>query len=357
MKVCHVTSAHSQFDIRIFIKECRTLAKAGYDVYLVSQGGACEKDGVHLIGCGAAPESRYDRFRNFDKKVVEKAFDVDADVYHFHDPELLRFAKLFKKRGKTVIFDSHENVPKQILAKEWIPKSLRRPVSKLYRNLETGYLKYVDMVITIADEHVAYFSERAKKVVSVANFPDLSDIMYADSPFSSRERIVCYAGGITHDRGEDLMIDSVKGIDCKLILAGPHEQCGFKNGSSTVEYVGNLDRSGVNKLYASSRVGLVVLLYTPNHYKSLPIKMFEYMAAGLPVVASNFPMWKKIIDEYSCGICVEAGDASAVAEAVKKLLDDVDTAELMGKNGRRAVEEKYNWNLEAEKLIQAYKEL
>lgn len=357
MKVCHVTSAHPQLDIRIFIKECRTLAREGYDVYLVSQGKSREIDGVHLIGCGDIPAGRYNRFSSFDKKVVEQALAIDADVYHLHDPELLRFVKKFKSKGKIVVFDSHENVPKQIMAKEWIPGILRRPVSKIYKSLETHYLKYVDLVIAISDEHAAHFKGRAVKTVSVANFPDLSDISFADTPFSMRERTVCYAGGINHLRGEDLMIESVKDIDCTLIIAGPHEPKEFRNGSSVVKYVGNLDRSGVNELYASSRVGLVVLLYTPNHYNSLPIKMFEYMAAGLPVVASDFPTWRKIIDENSCGINVNIESPEEVASAVKRLIDDPEYAQNLGVNGRRAVERKYNWSVEAKKLLKAYKEL
>ena len=126
LKVCHMTSAHTQEDIRIFHKECVSLAQAGYETYLVSSGTKYEKNGVHMIGIGEPEQSRRKRMTQYTRKVYKAAKEVDADVYHFHDPELLPYGLKLKKNGKKVIFDSHEDVSAQIKDKTWIPKPIRK---------------------------------------------------------------------------------------------------------------------------------------------------------------------------------------------------------------------------------------
>ena len=132
MKVCHFTSAHDTTDVRIFLKECCSLQKAGHDVYLAGRGESREASGIHVIGCGE-PKGRMDRFLFFSKKVYQKALELDCDIYHFHDPDLLRYIKKLKKKGKYVIFDNHEDVPAQILDKTWRPGIFRSLVAKVYK--------------------------------------------------------------------------------------------------------------------------------------------------------------------------------------------------------------------------------
>ena len=132
IKVCHMTSAHGEEDGRIFQKECTSLAKAGYDVYLVERGESREKNGVHIVGVGEIPSSRRKRMTQGAKRVYEAAKALDADIYHFHDPELLPFGLKLKKLGKKVIFDSHENTAESVLEKTWIPKPLRGMIYHIF---------------------------------------------------------------------------------------------------------------------------------------------------------------------------------------------------------------------------------
>lgn len=351
-RVCHFTSAHDAQDDRIYLKECISLEKAGYDVCLAAKGESREDSGIKTAGCGMAG-NRFERIFSFSRKVYKKALGIDADIYHFHDPELLPYALKLKRKGKIVIFDSHEDIPSQILDKEWIPAFLRRIISRLYKMYESYVVKRLDAVVAATPHIAKQFKGRAERVEVVNNYPKLDDITFHDRPFAEREKIVCYAGGISEQRGEKVMLEAVKGLDATLILAGDHEE--LRTGQAV--YTGKLNREQVNELYGRSVAGMVTLLPMANYIYSQPIKMFEYMAAGLPFVASDFSLWKSIVEENGCGICVDCGKTDEVREAVKRLLEDPCRAQEMGRNGRKAVEIKYNWDVEEKKLVSLYQDL
>lgn len=361
MKVCHVTSAHNRYDIRIFEKECISLAKNDYDVTLIvndDEKGEI-KNGVKIASTGFKPSGRRQRMISSMKYVWAKMLEADANIYHFHDPGLLPYGLKLKRQGKKVIFDSHEDVPAQILDKEWIPFYLRRIISRLYKTYESYVVKRIDAVVAATPHIAEQFEGRAHKITVINNYPKLDDIIFHDTPFEERKPIVCYAGGISEQRGESIMVEAVKDLDAILIIAGEHDLPGEHEKSEIegVIYPGKLNREEINKLYSRAVVGLVVLQPTANYFYSLPIKMFEYMAAGLPFVASNFPLWKRIVEENGCGICVDSGKADEVRAAVKELLDNPSRAQSMGRKGREAVEKKYNWDIEKEKLMKLYQML
>jgi len=359
MKICHVTSAHPQEDVRIFHKECVSLAAHGYETYQVSCGKTYMKSGVHLIGVECQSSGRLRRMTKTVKAIYDAALKVDADIYHIHDPELLPYALKLKKRGKKVIFDSHEEVPAQILDKAWIPVVLRKPISLIYAAYETYAVKKIDAVITVTPHIVKKFEHRAQRVALVQNYPKTDEIVFHGTPFDNRAPIVCYAGGISTARGEDTMINAMENINGKLVLAGIREDTSKVqyNENKKVCYIGKINRDEINDLYGKSVAGLVVLKPAHNYIKSLPIKMFEYMAAGLPVIASDFPLWMQIIKANNCGICVNPNDTRALERAIKKLLDDRELAQKMGENGRKIVLEKYSWSKGEENLFGLYEKM
>lgn len=223
IKVCHVTSAHGVEDDRIFLKECISLATNGYDVYLVERGNTYDKDNVHIIGLGEIPTGRLKRMLGGGKNAYKKALSLDADIYHLHDPELLPYATKLKHKGKIVVFDSHEDIPAQIKDKTWIPRILRHTVAKLYKKYETHVIRHIDAVVAATPHIAEQFMDRAKKVVVINNYPKLDEIQFHETPFSKREEIVCYAGGIDELRGENIMIEAMKNEEATLIIAGDHE--------------------------------------------------------------------------------------------------------------------------------------
>ncbi len=355
MKICHITSAHPPEDIRIFHKECVSLSKAGHEVYLVERGSSYSKFGVNIVGFGDAPKGRLNRITKAAKNAYKIAINLDCDVYHVHDPELLRYCLKLKKAGKKVIFDSHEDVPAQIMDKEWIPRVFRKMVSSLYIKYETKIVRKIDAVVTATPYIEGKFKLRNPHSIAINNFPKLDDIEFHDSSFNDRESIVCYAGAINENRGEKTMIEVMGNVDGQLIIAGEHEITDINNGK--IRYVGKLNRQGVNDLYGRSVVGLCLLKATGNYVNSQPIKMYEYMAAGLPFICSDFPLWRKVAEESQAGICVDPNDIDQIAEIVISLFNNRIKAQKMGMMGRKYVLENCTWSNEERKLIDLYKRI
>lgn len=355
VKICHFSSVHIQEDIRIFHKECRSLADAGYETYLVTKGESCQKNGINLIGIGEFGGGRKERFLKVSSSIYKAAKATDADIYHFHDPELLPYGIKLKKKGKKVIFDSHEDVPAQISGKKWIPWPLRKIVSKLYRVYETYAVRKFDAVVAATPHIAEQFIGRAKEVVVVNNYPRLDDIEFHDTPFSDRAPIICYAGGISEIRGESIMIEAMKSVKGVLILAGEHEVMEVQGGA--VSYIGQVDRKAINELYGKAVAGLCLLKPVSNYYYSKPIKIYEYMAAGIPFICSDFPGWKKVTEESGCGISVDINDVSDITRQINFLLNHRDIAQKMGRKGYQYVSKCSNWTKEGERLINLYYKL
>lgn len=354
IKVCHMTSAHSNVDSRIFYKECCSLKQGGYDVYLVAKGEPCVRDGITII---SVPEiqGRLKRMFQGAHSVYKKALEIDADIYHFHDPELLPYGLKLKKAGKTVIYDTHEDVPRQILSKNWIPVLLRKSISCVFEKYENRVMKKMDFVIA-ATPHIA---KRIRVItphtIDINNYPVLNLIeMPAITDFRNRENMVCFTGRLSHIRGRETIIEAIKKTSGKLLLAGIYED-DVKGVPSQVEYLGIVPYAEVEKVLLRCKGGLVLYLPEPNHVAAQPLKLFEYMAAGIPVVASNFPLWKEIVEGNHCGICVDPEDVDATAKAISYLFEHPEEAQTMGENGRKAVVEKYNWNSESKQLLEIYR--
>jgi len=364
IKVCHMTSAHASTDIRIFHKECVTLANAGFEVSLVVSNTKEEVlDGVQIISATVNQSGRISRMLKTAKAVYKKALSLDADIYHFHDPELLRFALRLKRKGKTVIYDAHEDVPRQILGKHWIPNLFRKMISSSFELYENSIAKKLSFIVVSTPTIEQRFTKINPQSAAICNYPILQENV--EIPYwESRKNEICYVGGITVIRGVKEIVESISKVhNVKLHLAGLYSPESLKlelmqlDGWNKVNDYGYVGRSKIVEILNQSKVGMVTLYPQVNYLDSLPIKMFEYMLAGLPVIASNFPLWKEIIDSSNCGLTIDPKNPSEIANAIQYLLENDEIAQQMGKNGRKAILEKYNWEAEGLKLIEIYNKL
>jgi len=364
VKVCHFSSAHPSTDVRVFHKECSSLSSVGFDVHLVVVNeDNSQKNGVSVHGVFSKGESRIFRFIKTSKNVYKKALEIDASIYHFHDPELLPFALKLKRKGKRVIYDIHEDVPKTILAKFWINKYLRKSVSFLFRKYENYVASKLDYLFTATETISKRFILINKNTITINNYPLLSELVEITN-WEAKKREVCYIGAITKIRGIEELVEGVnKSNDVVLNLAGAFDQDMFQqhlkslpSWKSVIDF-GLVNRSATRLIMQGSKIGMVTFLPVPNHVDAQPNKMFEYMSAGIPVIGSFFPLWKDILEVNKCGICVDPENSDEIAKAIDLLLNDDALAKQMGENGRRAVIEKYNWSIEEEKLVQTYRQL
>lgn len=363
IKVCHFTSAHKPDDVRIFHKECTSLAAAGFDVYLVAANCTAEiKNNVKIV-CAEAPVSgRFTRMLKTSKLVYKKALSLNADIYHFHDPELLPYALRLKRKGKKVIYDAHEDVPKQILGKYWINQYLRNIISKCFETYENYVAKKLDFIITATPFIRDRFIRVNKNTRDICNYPIIQEFIETVE-WKNKKNEICYVGGITRIRGIVEVVKALEGSDVRLNLAGDYSPISLQDelkdlkGWENVNEFGFVGRKEISNILANSKVGMVTLYPQINYLDSLPIKMFEYMLAAIPVIASDFPLWKEIIEGNNCGICVNPLNPMEIAEGIKKIISDDVTSEKMGRNGRQVVLEKYNWGVEEKKLIAIYNKL
>jgi glycosyltransferase involved in cell wall biosynthesis len=361
IKICHLTSVHLRYDTRIFLKECKTLSDAGFEVNLIVADGkgdeVVDKIKIYYVG---KPINRKERMLKTTRKVFEKALEVNAEIYHFHDPELIPIGMKLKKLGKRVIYDVHEDVPRDILSKPYLNKFSKLLLSKIIEIYENYAAKKFDYIITATP----YIKDRFKKLnpntIDINNFPLLNEFYSIDLK-NNGKNAVCYIGGISSVRGIVELIKSLEYVDTILHLAGEFESEKLKkdvenlNGWKKIKYYGYVNREKVREIFKSVSAGIVNYLPEPNHVNAMPNKLFEYMSASLPVIASNFPLWKEIVEKNNCGVCVDPTNPEEIAKAIEYLITHPDEAREMGENGRKAVLEKYNWEKESEKLLEVYK--
>ncbi len=362
-QICQMTSVHPLHSTRVFHKECKTLVNAGYEVALIVQHNKDElQDGVRIKGI-SKPRNRRDRLIHTTRELYKRALECDSAVYHFHDPELILVGLKLKAKGKTVIYDVHEDVPRQILAKRWLPSPLLRILSWVTERVENYAAKRFDYILTATPSIRDRFIKVNRKTIDINNYPLLSELHVPDTKWKFKEKLVCYVGGIGKTRGIDELVDAIGMTEYSMLLAGNFASSAERNhvinkpGWTKVVELGFLNRAEVKEVLSRSMAGLVVLHPVPNHIESLPIKIFEYMSAGIPVIASNFPLWEEIVEGSECGICVDPLNVNAIADAIDWIVTNPCQAEEMGKNGRRLVEEIYNWEQEEIKLLNVYKSL
>lgn len=363
-KVTHVTSVHDWADARIYWKECSSLAQAGFSVSLVAPlDGRAANGQIRVIGIPRY-QNRLMRMTFGNAAAFRRCMQLRSSVYHLHDPELLPLGALLRMMGRSIVMDVHEDLPGQVLSKPWIAPRLRRSASWVAKRWE-GLASVVADRVVVAEPGVhARFPGR--RTALVQNFPKPEEFA-GDRvvPYADRPNRVTYVGGIAEARGVLEMVRAVQRVDVDIILAlgGDFASTDLEMrvraepGWQRTAYLGWLSREGVAGLLMSSRVGLVVLHGAPNYVDSQPTKLFEYMLAGLPVVASDFPRWRTIVDGAGCGIMVDPRSTEEIATALGWLLGHPTEAEEMGLRGREAALRDFTWATEERRLIHMYDDL
>ena len=363
-KICHITSVHNTNDGRIFVRECCSLAKKDeYEVHIVGPGEDQERSGVIISGVGVKPNSRIKRMLFFNRKVIKKAKELNADLYHIHDPELLRYVKTLSKGKAKVVFDSHENYPEQMLTKYYIPKKIRGLAKEIYLSFENSKCKLLDgAVFPCLVEGKDVFEGRVKHHCLLDNVPVSAEIPCENK---TKERYVCCAGGLTKDRGVVELIEACYLADVKLVLAGAFEseelekEIREKESFSIVDYRGIVNRNEVMKIYENATMGASTIQPIGQYAKiwNLPTKVYEFMMYGLPFVISDFEYARETINRLKCGLVVDSTDINDIARGIRQIVEDSEEASQMGKRGREAIITEFNWEKQEKVLFQFYENI
>lgn len=368
MKICHMTSAHPNLDKRIFYKECFSLKKAGYETVIIAQGASFEKEGISIIGVPKIKHGRLERVFKTTMLVYIEALKQDADIYHIHDPELLPYAFRLKKRGKVVIFDSHEDFFTAAEVSYYIPKLFRKFIGLIVKRYLIKASRVVDAIISVTPHICEKYMRYNSNTFLVTNYPVISEEEKSStSNIQGNSKTVVFAGGISAGGNHIKIINAIDKIaNAKYLLAGFGDVKYINSltqlkGWEKVDYRGHIQYEEVGSLLNDSQVGII--LPNPSITTGFEVgtlgntKMFEYMRAGLPVICTDFILWDQIIKEYNCGISVNPEDEEAIYQAMTKIFENKEKTKKMGENAKRAIMEKYNWETQEKILLEIYANL
>lgn len=370
--VVHLTSVHYPFDPRIFHKQLRTLSEAGYQTTLVAHHEkSMVRDGIRIVSLGEVT-SRTQRWRNL-RRLYKTAVDLNAAVYHFHDPELLPIGVVLSKRtDAAVIYDIHEDYADAIRVREWIPEHVKPVLARGFPALQSAFASRFDAIVTADESTQAEMHARGHdSVIALRNFPRIDDIEIGEAEIDrDHELVLAYVGGLDRERGLMRMLRLTarlqqRGIDVGLWLLGPFQDDEIEREARSfavregitnhVRLFGYVDYSDIFAYLAHADIGLL-LADEARFERNVPTKFFEYMYSELPVISTEIP---SIAEFRSPGYCITVpeGDIEQTTESVSELLNDPDRIREMGKRGREKVKTEYNWELEKEKLLQTYRQL
>lgn len=371
MRVCHVCNGHSVDDGRVFHRACCELAKAGYEVHLLAQGKGTRAYQEKRVTIHPLPQSngRMQRYTS-SSRVAQLAADLKPDLFHVHEPALLG-PVIARAGSRPVIYDVHESFLDMLTESKWLP-FWAKPVTRLAWDCwERRLVRRCAGVVVVTEPIAKRYTSLHPNVRVVANYPEWQAI--EELPSVTRDGCTCViAGALTRDRGllevfEALAILKKRDVEVKLALAGPSISDEYlesllakANGLGIhrqVRYHGILSRNKAQMLQHESSIGIVTYLPTPNSVVGLPNKLMECMSLGLPVVCSDFPVYREVAGTTGAGILVDPAVPEQIADAIESLVRDPARAHRMGEAGKAAVRDRFNWQVESTKLLDLYRQL
>lgn len=362
-RIVYLSSVHGAFDNRILRKQCVSLAAAGYDVhFVVPHETDTVFEGVRIEAV-PKPTNRRQRIRETTRKVFEICDRLDGDLYVFHDPELMFYARRLARRGKPVVYDIHEDYAGQMQAKHWIPGWARGMVAKLYRMSERRCLPSFAELFVASPRIGAMYRSMGVPVTVLENFPRLESDG-ADTPLEQgryRQPVLVDFGGIS-TRTYALQIIQALGMlpqasNWRMVLGGRivrpeiFERMKDDPGWSRVEFVGQTAREEMTRHLQQGALAAVMFSPEPNNRDIRSNRLYESLAAGMPVLVTDMPEWRRFVEDAGCGLPLDGDDPALIANALRELEADPARLQAMAQAGRQVVKGRCNWDAESQRLV------
>lgn len=370
-----LTTVHPPFDTRIFHKESKSLLKANHSVSLIAPSNKSGTDILEGININTVKKSNSKILHAITIiRVFMAGFKQDCDIYHCHEPTSLFVCALLKFiKKKKIVYDIHEHYPDLIAENSVFPNFARKFVYNLIYYGERFLSRYADYLITVDIVLEDKFKDVNPKIAIIHNYPRLELFQEYDHPYQNKKQdAFIYVGGLTKIRG---ILETIKSFelvlneypDAKLYFVGNFlhpeyeievmKYCNAHKLEGKVIFTGKVPHDEVAKYMKPASFAIGLLQPNPRYELAIPVKLFEYMAAGKVAIMSNFRYNAKLMDEIKCGIAVDPTNLEEITKAMTWLLGHPEEAEQMGKNGRRAVEEVYNWENMEKRLFKMYEDL
>lgn len=322
-------------------------------------------------------------------RVVRRAWRERPAVFHFHDPELIPWGLLLRLLGKRVIYDVHEDFTQAADVRPWVP-DVTRPLVARFCDF-TAWLARKTMAIVIAER---YYERRFPDATQVLNYPHLersATLQAIERKADSRPKRIrlLYIGNVTWSRGALIHAELARRLPgAEILISGSCDpavaaEIEKQSGDATIgiaaadgsiswnkrsnrpeDEVSTIVLDGVGFYVPHERMvaafhqewtaGIALFPYTDHYYEKELTKFFEYMAAGLPVVLSHFPNWRALVEGPAAGIAIDPTDWDDMISAIRRLHDNPHEAIAMGRAGRQAVQDQFNWQSQADNLVSLY---
>lgn len=369
-KICHISSMHADDDDRIFERACVSLARAGYKTYyIVTSDQHGDVNGVEIIPLKKRSGLRKRIFSSFEAYRIARK--LDADIYHFHDPDLIPWMYLLTLENKKVIYDIHENYLSRFWSSSY-PTFLKKTGSSLYRFFERFAIKHFGAIITTTQTMADLYTGVAKRYCVVSNTVDIKRLEGINLNTEKYEHVTIYTSG-TH-RPDRNCSETVEGFalvhqefpDARLMFVGRYlpgydvelkELAQHLGIGDKVEVTGMLPWAVNFERTAKTHIGCVFYEDNLNNRVTTPNRLYEYMFCGVAVIARDFTELNRVVTETQCGILVDSSDPKSVAEGFRYMLSDPGRTAQMGKNGQKAVFEKYNFSSDFTRMLHLYEQV
>lgn len=368
--VCHISSMHNNWaDDRIYERACLGLKREGLDVHLVftKPDVIPPGEGVHFHWI--KKRKGWKRRWLSSKEAVSKAIEIKADIYHFHDPDLLPHILKIKKRipQAKVVFDIHENY--QARFSQWgLPVFL----GKIYQRYQLRKMNLLDGFATTTETMMSLFSNVRKPGVVIRNSVDVYRLSHVDlaniQPFDIPT--IYTSGSQSHSRLVLQCVQSMrhisKDLNFRMMFAGRYspgireelkEQAEKDGTGQLLQLEGMLPWDENFSRTAKAFCGCVFYENNQNNQVTLPNRIYEYMFSGIPIVVSDYPELRNIVEKAKCGLIVPSDKPEDMAKAFEFLLQNPEKAKAMGRNGRKAIFEDFGYHVDIKNTLEFYNQI